>query len=359
MRDPERPRNVALACCLAGPLLILAPFALPPEAAGDNLRGFLFAAGFMAFLFGGVAALVLHQRVKHKRRLDSGEGVFARWNIPAADWRAFLALDKERNERGDRLRNEYVPSVESQLAAAVAIVVGDEAIAIDDSLHPLPRRDPQVTRAEFDESRVRPSVIEFDLRYAGDGVSEAGAPGGRRETLLRIPVPAGEAATARAIVAHFLRTGPDKPDFFHGRGDGSDPEDLTKCWNCGFETHRLVASCERCGATMVSRRWARRYGTILVVIGLFLSAGMVILLQALLPNLLHPGVPVGGSTFTGSAGMANFVILLLGAVLVFGLTSLGYGVYQVVTGKRSRIVVRVMLAIVAGLYVVGWAIQYF
>jgi hypothetical protein len=358
MRNPERSRNMALACCLAGPLFLVAPFVLPPEAGGDTLRGFLFAAGLMALLFGGVAALVLQQRVKLRRALDSGVGVLAQWHFSAPDWQAFLALDRERNERGDRLRNEFNPRAEIP-AEGVDIRVGEDAVEIDGSLHALPRRDPHVTRAEFDESRVRPSVIEFDLSYAGDGVSEPGEPNGPRETLLRFPVPPGQKLQAQGIIWHFLRKGPGKPDFFHGAGDGSDTEDFTKCWNCGFETYRLVASCERCGATMQSRRWARRYGAVLLVIGLLLSAGMAILLQAMLPTLLHPGVQMSGSTFTGSAAMANFVILLLGTVLVFGLTSLGYGAYQVVTGKRSRTVVRAMLAIVGALYLVGWAIQLF
>jgi hypothetical protein len=357
MRNPERSRNVALACCLAGPLLVVAPFVLPPETAGDNPRGVLFTVGLMAFLFGGMAALMLNRRARLRRALDRGEGVLARWHFAAAEWQAFLALDRERNERGDRLRNEFSPRAEIPVEG-VQVRVGEDAVEIDGSLHALPRRDPQVTRAEFDESRVRPSVIEFDLSYAGDGVSESGDPNGPRETLLRFPVPAGQKLQAQGIIWHFLRKGPGRPDFFHGPGDGSDPEDLTKCWTCGFETYRLVASCERCGATMQSRRWARRYGAVLTVLGLLLSTGMLILFQALLPNLRHPGMPVGGSTFTGSAGMANFVILLLGAVLAFGLTTLGYGVFQVVTGRRNRRVVQMMLAIVGGLCLLGWAIQW-
>src|SRR5690349_20899079 len=109
MRNPERSRNVALACCLAGPVLMVAPFVLPPDTAGDNLRGVLFTVGLMAFLFGGMAALVLQPRARLKHALDSGTGVLARWHFPAADWQAFLALDRERNERGDRLRNEFSP----------------------------------------------------------------------------------------------------------------------------------------------------------------------------------------------------------------------------------------------------------
>ena len=355
MRNPERSRNLALAGCLAGPVIFAAGFALP-STAGDNLHGFVFALGLMAFLFGGVIALVLHRRVQAKHRLDTGEGVLAHWRIPADDWRAFLALDAERNERGDRLRNEFNPRAEVP-AEGVEIRIGEDVVEIDGSLHGLPRHDPRVTRAEFDESRVRSSVMEFDLAYAGDGVHERGTPGGPRETLLRFPVPAGQQLQARGIAAHFLRIGPGKPDFFHGRGDGSDPEDLTRCWNCGFETYRLVAACERCGATMQSRRWARRYGMVLVVIGMGLSVGMSILLEGMLPTLLHPGVEIGGTTFTGTPRMANMVMLIMGSVIVFGLCSLGYGLFQVMTGRRSQTVVRAMLAIVGGLYLLACAIR--
>ena len=354
MRNPERSRNLALAACVAGLPMFLSAFLLP-ESAGDGLLGFLFSAGLMSFLFGGVAALVLHQRVKAKLRMDRGE-LLARWRFTPEQWRAFLALDKERNERGDRLRNEFAPREEIP-AEGIEVRVGEDAVEIDGSLHGLPRHDPRVTRAEFDESRVRPSVVELDLSYAGDGISARGTPGGPREALLRFPVPAGQQLQARGIAAHFLRISGGKPDFFHGRGDGSDPEDLTRCWQCGFETHRLVARCERCGATMVSRRWSRRYGAILIVLGLVLSVGMAILLDMLWSTLMHPGVQVGNSTFTGSRAMANLVILVLGSVLVFGLTTLGYGIFQVATGRRSLPVVRAMLAIVGGLYLLGWAIS--
>ena len=357
MRNPERSRNLALAVCLAGPVLALAALAVPEGAARRDIMGALFAAGLMAFLFGGVAALVLQPAVKRARQLSRGEGLLARWRFAPADWRAFLALDAERNARGDREHNLFVAR-EVVPDDGIEVSVGEEVVEIDGSVHDLPRHGtPQITRAEFDESRVRPSVIELDLYFVGDGISEPGSPGGPKFALLRFPVPVGQQAQGKAIAVHFQRTGPGKPSFFHGPGDGSDPEDLTRCWNCGFETYKLVAGCERCGATMQSRRWARRYGAILVVLGLLLSIGMYILLRVMLPTLLHPGVPISGTTFTGSRAMANFVIVLLSSVLVFGVTALGYGIYQVVTGRRSWIVVQGMLVIVAGLYVAGLAIQ--
>jgi hypothetical protein len=357
MRNPERWRNVAIAVLLAGPAAIVVAFAAPEPSLPEKLRGALIALGLLGILFGGTCALVLQQGVKRQRRMARGEGLLARWRLPAPEWRAFLQLDAERNARGDRERNTFTPR-DPPSPGDVDILVAKDAIEIEGSLHVLPRHGiPLVTRAQFDESRVGPSVIELELDYPGDGISEAGSPSGPKPGLLRFPVPAGAQVEARAVVAHYGQEGPGEPSFFHGRGDGSDPEDLTRCWKCGFETYRLVANCERCGATMVSKRWARRYGVILVVIGLFLSIGMAILLANMLPTLLHPGVEVGGSRFTGSPGMAKFVMLILGSVLVFGLTALGYGIFQIVTGRRSWAVVRAMLAIVGGLYVVAWVIR--
>ena len=56
--------------------------------------------------------------------------------------------------------------------------------------------------------------------------------------------------------------------FFHGRGDGADPEDLSRCMHCGFETHRYRSECERCGTGLQSRRWSRRFGAVLVLYAL-------------------------------------------------------------------------------------------
>jgi hypothetical protein len=356
MRNPERWRNLALAGFLVGLVLGYAAFALPEGSAGDGARGVMFGIALLGTIFAGPATLICHQALKRKRRLASGEGVMARWRIPAADWRAFLALDSERNARGDRERNEFIPREEVP-AQGVDITVGEDAIEIDGSQHSLPRHAaPEVLRFEFDESRVGPSVIEFDLKYPGTGTTASGNLQPPRFSLLRFPVPEGAQREARAIVAHFGQMGPGRETFFHGRGDGSDPEDLTTCWKCGFQTHRFVSGCERCGATMVSKRWARRYGVILILCGLFISVMMSFVLSWTLPALLHPGEEAGGTSFTGSPAMAKFVLLILGTVLVFGLTALGYGIFQVATGRRSRAAAKVMLAIASGMLFLGTAI---
>lgn len=353
MRNPERWRNIALACFLIGPVAAFASFALPPAAAGDGLRATLLCLGIIGVLFGGFGALLFHQALKAKRKLERGEGLLARWRIPPAEWREFLALNSERNSNGERRPNEFSPREEVP-GQGIEILVGEDAIEIDGSLHALPRHGaPEITRFEFDEGRTRPSVIEFDLTYPGGGSGASGVPRGPTYGLLRFPVPAGAQREALAIVSHYGQLTPGKPTYFHGRGDGSDPEDLSSCLVCGFQTHRFISVCERCGAPMQSRRWARRFGRVLLVLGLLLSAGMTVLLANLLPLLLHPGVQVGNSRFDGSPGMAVGIVAILGMVEIFGIICVGYGIFQMVTGRRALGPAKALLAIASVLYLIA------
>ena len=348
MRHPERWRNIALAAFLLGPPVAWAAWALPAAMAGDGLRVTLFSLGMSGLLFGGVGALMSQRAVRAERRLQEGEALLARWRIDAETWRRFLVLDGERNADGERwLPNEFTPREESG-AREIEILVGADAVRIDDSLHLLPRHGaPEITRFEFDEARVRPSVIEFDLLYPGDATTSP------RRTRLCFPVPRGSEKEAERIVAHFGQLTPGPATFFHGPGDGSNPEDLSTCWSCGYQTHRYVSTCERCGAGMLSKRWSRRFGVVLMLLGLPLALGMAWVLAWMWPTLTHPGIQIGSTRFDGSAAQASGIIALLSAVLVFGAIAFLYGLWQVVTGRRNIKVVYVLVGIAGALYLVG------
>ena len=136
------------------------------------------------------------------------------------------------------------------------------------------------------------------------------------------------------VVAHYRGDTPRKADFFHGKGDGGNPEDLSRCYHCGYETYRLMSHCPECGRSLQSKRWSRRYGCLLVAIGLFISTIMTLLLVDFGPKMLHPN---GGSTgFSGTAGEGRIAFGILGVVELFGVTALGYGLWQMVSGRRSK-----------------------
>jgi len=81
-------------------------------------------------------------------------------------------------------------------------------------------------------------------------------------------------------------------------------------------------------------------GALLSIIGAGLSLGMAYLLvvvgQAMRPS-------AGGGSFTGTPRDTTYFYAILGAVLVFGITSLITGVWQVIVGRRSLLLSAVVL----------------
>jgi hypothetical protein len=358
LRRPRRWQLVSFAVLASAVVALALPWWLPAAVAGDGLRGGLFLYGLLALMFGGWGAVSTTRDLRAQAALTRGDGVIARWRLEPDAWRAFLAQEQER-QRGGNEFNEFV-AADAVPAAGVEVIVGEAAVQIDGSIHRIPLRGvPEVVAAELrDNDEVgAPATVELRLKYPG-AASSGGGIAAPTYTRLRFPLPGPAWRDARRVVAHFNRDLPGKADFFHGRGDGSDPEDLSKCWSCGFETHKYRSQCERCGAGLQSRRWSRRLGAVLTLCGLFLTGLMSAVLFFLLPMLLRPGVNVGGSRFDGSPAMAALVMLILGVVFAFGATALGYGIYQMVTGRRSLAVAKVMVAVFSGLLFVASALAW-
>ncbi len=224
----------------------------------------------------------------------------------------------------------------------VEVIAGKSAVSIDGSIHLL-GSVAEITHVEFNASRVRPSYVAFQLYYPSGGYGASGTSTSEARTVLRFPVAPGAERDAARLVAQFAGSQPRKPDVFHGRGDGSDPEDLNTCWSCGYATHQLMSHCPQCGGSMQTRRWSRRLGFALILCGLFITGVMGLVLNHLAPILLHPGVTYGTSRFSGTPSQALSILALLGLPFMFGVTALAYGLWQVGTGRRSRKVVGVML----------------
>jgi hypothetical protein len=106
-----------------------------------------------------------------------------------------------------------------------------------------------------------------------------------------------------------------------------------------------------------SRRWSRRFGFLLTLCGLFISGAMGAVLYYALPLLLHPGESVGGSSFSGTPAQALMVLGVLCLVMGFGLACLGYGIWQIVTGRRSARVIGVILAMWTLFLLIAWLLE--
>jgi len=346
MRNPRRARTIALGA--AGSGVVAAAAAALPDA-GDCMRAVLGIAGGLAVVIGGVLAWNWHRDAEAHAALARGEGVLARWRVAPERWRLFVAYDRARD--GMPL-NELAPRDDAP-GSGVEVIVGKTAMLIGDSVHRLPLHGaPEVSHAALYEG-VDPAVVELRLYRPGTGPE--GTARGPIRTRLTFPVASGALPDARRVVTEFsARRG--EPDFFHGRGDGSDPEDLSKCWSCGFETHVYRSHCPQCGGSLQSRRWSRRFGIVLTLCGALITGIMGVVGGNLVPMLLHPGRDFGGTRYAGGPVMAGVVLLILALVGALGVTALGYGVWQVATGKRDRRVVRIVLAVYVTLAVTAVAL---
>jgi len=354
MRNPMFWRTVELGWAASGVLAVLAAFWLPDGLAADWIRTTLFAYGLTAVIFGSASALWSHQGARAQDALLRGDDLIARWRVDAATWRAFIARNGELNQAPGALVNAL--SVRDAIPDnGVEIIVGRDAIQIDDSIHQVPARGtPEVTHAELISDR--PDYVELQLLYPGGGHGASGVPRGPTRMVLRFPVTSKSWHDARAVIAHYSGLSPQKADFFHGKGDGSDPEDLNTCAKCGFQMYRYASRCPKCGGSMATRRWARRFGRILVLCGLFISGVMGAVVYYTAPLLLHPGSTIGGTRFSGTRAQSLSVMSVFALVLAFGLTALCYGIWQVQTGRRNRRVAVGFLALWSVLLVIAGAL---
>ena len=115
-----------------------------------------------------------------------------------------------------------------------------------------------------------------------------------------------------------------------------------RCGSCGFEAPGQLARCPRCNRASPPSGRVRVVGALLSIIGAGLSLGMAYLLvvvgQAMRPS-------AGGGSFTGTPRDATYITAILGAVLVFGITSLITGLWQVIVGRRSLLLSAVVLLV--------------
>ncbi len=339
MRNPNRGRTIGL-CCVGLGALSFAVLWLG-SGHGTGVWVALFVCGALGVPVGGLLALFQHQDVRAKQALARGENIIARWRVEAEDWQRFVATDPQWSSHANGRWNEFVPS-KNREPNGVEVIVGKAGVLIGESIHRLsPRSTPEITEARLHEGS--PAIIELLLYHAPYATRFGMSPA--RYTALRFPVAPGALAEARQAVAHFGGDLPGEPDFFHGRGDGTEAEDLSTCYNCGFETHKFRSHCPKCGTTLQSRRWSRRFGLVLVVCGFVICGLMSFAVLVTVPSLLNTIEVSGGMGFSGAAGKARMVLAIFGGVLAFGLTALGYGLWQMITGRRSKRVIRFAVAL--------------
>jgi hypothetical protein len=135
-------------------------------------------------------------------------------------------------------------------------------------------------------------------------------------------------------------------------------KELGTCLKCGYETADVVSKCPKCGRGLHSAGQVRRLGWVQVFLGLFLAGFIAIIIYKIAPTMLEPEVPdASGSRFTGTREQGQMVLALLGVIIVFGLTTLVNGVWQVATGTRNKWILYFGVGLFILLLAFVWAVQ--
>jgi MFS family permease len=134
-------------------------------------------------------------------------------------------------------------------------------------------------------------------------------------------------------------------------------DELRRCSKCGYETMEVVSKCPQCGRKLLSAGQVRRLGWAQLILGLFLVGLMGTITFNLAPSMLRPGASQSGTRFTGTPEQAQLILGLFGLVIVFGLTGIVNGLWQIITGRRNKWIL-VIILVLAVLLIVGGRFVY-
>lgn len=114
-------------------------------------------------------------------------------------------------------------------------------------------------------------------------------------------------------------------------------------------TRMRIAEAQRTGgdlraAAHVDPRWR---GGALAALGVLLLAVLAAIAVATVRQLVHPGRTIEGARFTGSAQDAGAILLLYGGLVAFATAAIVYGVWQMRTGRQSRVVMAAAAALLS------------
>src|SRR5437773_3450555 len=131
--------------------------------------------------------------------------------------------------------------------------------------------------------------------------------------------------------------------------------DQLSCSKCSFTPTDIVTRCPECGSWMRRAQSIGRRGWVLIFLGLVLVGMMGTITFLVAPTMLSGGASAG-ARFTGTPEQAILILGLFGIVIVFGLTCIASGLWQIVTGRRNVWIVVLILGLTFLLIVAGAAV---
>lgn len=119
------------------------------------------------------------------------------------------------------------------------------------------------------------------------------------------------------------------------------------CQKCGFIGETLETMCPKCGRKgLRSVRNTRIAGAVLVL----LASGLIICMSWI-SLWMYRSIGAGGTRFTGTDKDLGMIIVILAVVILISLAATIGGLWQLVFGKRNKLIVLTVL--VLGLALIG------
>ena len=128
-----------------------------------------------------------------------------------------------------------------------------------------------------------------------------------------------------------------------------------ECFKCKFAAVTAETQCPKCGKKLQGPREIRTRGVILIAIGIFLAAFMgaiAVFVWLMLAGAMQD--PRNAKDIRADMPALIAIYGLFAVVVLFGLHSILIGVWQVIVGRRNKIFIWTMWAILfALLFVAG------
>jgi len=125
-----------------------------------------------------------------------------------------------------------------------------------------------------------------------------------------------------------------------------------ECFKCSYRGVIGQTTCPKCGKKLYTSDNIRSRGTFLIAVGLFLCLFMGAI-AGLVISFLAEAAKNPTNTKRMDPFMLIFIYGIFGIVIAFGANAVATGIWQVIFGRRNRIFIWLMWAILFALFAAG------
>jgi hypothetical protein len=130
------------------------------------------------------------------------------------------------------------------------------------------------------------------------------------------------------------------------------------CFKCQTEIETAETKCHRCGRRLESRTETRVRGSILIILGGFLIVFMGMISSWMINVIFYPQA-ANGAKFTGDENELLMIAGVFGFVFLFSIFAVITGLWQLIFGRRNRILVWMIIGLGIFFIIGGEALVFF